>query len=160
MKINKVTIEFDMTEGDVSVRKLRNLLDSFLDSEESVTEEINEDFESEVVTKEQNGQVDSEHIQRLVRFQTGLTTKQRIVWDYFIENPGVVYSDDLRNELPILEKQGALSGVFRATRRWVALGGEKETSPFVQVAWAHERGGQYRGLTEAEVLSLRIERGF
>lgn len=156
MRIVKVTVEFEMTEGDVSVEKLRDLLDSYLNQEnDDVDEEKAEDSVGEVVKHEQNGVVDFEHLKRLKKFRDGLSPKQQQVWEYFMKHPGAVYSDDLRKALPILQKHGALSGVFRATRRWIALGGEKETSPFVQVSWSHERGcGQYRGLTEAEVKAL------
>ncbi|WP_342476482.1 hypothetical protein NYE24_19655 [Paenibacillus sp. FSL H7-0350] len=157
MKILKITVEFEMNEGEASIEKFRGFLDAYLNQEitEVEDDEQDGDFVGELVKNEKDGIVESEHLDRLRRFRDGLSQKQQQVWNYFMNHPGLVYSDDLRQALPILEKHGALSGVFRATRRWVGLGGEKETSPFAQVSWSHERGcGLYRGLTDAEVQSL------
>lgn len=88
----------------------------------------------------------------LKKLMDNLTEKQLIVFQYFMSNPGPVYGDDLKQSIPLLRPQGALPGIFKATRHFMRLGGKKENSPFFSMGWDRSRGcGIYRGLSPSEI---------
>lgn len=151
MKITKITVEFDLSGDDSNVQQLRDFLDAYIVH----TSGMDEEPVGEVQTVEtEDGQVDPEHLRMLRLLEAGLSSKQKEVWEYFKAHPGPVSAAELKKEFDFLRPQGALPGVFRATMRWMGLGGERETSPFVQVRWLGGDGGEYRGLTAAEVKAL------
>ncbi|WP_372814269.1 hypothetical protein [Paenibacillus sp.] len=141
MKV-KMTLEIDLDSVE-SLKKVRALLDfhlgQLLSSEQNV-----EDGEQSL----QN----NDHLRMLKEFADGLSEKQRKVWDFFLSNPGNALGTNLKEAVPELQPQGALAGVFKATQRWVTMGGQREKSPFVQVDWSKAHGcGIYRGLTHEEI---------
>ncbi|HEY8346083.1 MAG TPA: hypothetical protein VIL07_02260 [Symbiobacteriaceae bacterium] len=151
MKIAKVIVEFDLSEGESAVREFQDFLHAYLNRGAKPTG-------SEVSTPDSCRQtVDPDQINRLRRLSEGLTQKQLQVWRVFMENPGPISATKLKNLLPELKQPGALPGVFRAAHRWVTqLGGEKSDCPFTQIRWTGSEG-IYRGLTPEEVEALRQE---
>lgn len=151
MRIVKVTIEFEVADGHQGVKELRDMLDAYMEHAGDDPEEPVGEIRAVESTA---GDVDMDHLIRLRRLEDGLSDKQRQIWTFMLENPGPVTASVLKERFEWLRPQGALAGVFRATRRWMALGGLRETSPFVQVRWLGAEGGEYRGLTAAEVTAL------
>ncbi|GEC93344.1 hypothetical protein [Brevibacillus brevis] len=137
----KMTLEIDLNDME-SLRKARALLDFHLrqlQPEESVQEN-------------ENPLRDYAYLKMLKEFAEGLSEKQRKVWDYFLNHPGNALGTELKAAVPDLQPQGALAGVFKATQRWVTMGGQRELSPFVQVDWSKTHGcGIYRGLSQEEI---------
>ncbi|PWK16475.1 hypothetical protein [Tumebacillus permanentifrigoris] len=157
MKLEKVTLHFDMSDSKTSTQDLRALLEYLSGEVESVDVEIEESNEQAVKAEyyEQNGVVDSKQVRLLKELQAGLTERQAPVFDYFIKNPGIHSAEELKRAFPDLRGLGKLPGVFRAKHRYVALGGNEFGCPFVQVSWNHELGcGNYRGLSKAEAKAL------
>jgi hypothetical protein len=73
------------------------------------------------------------------------------------EHPGPVSAHILKQDLPFLAPQGALSGVFRPGRWKHLSGGTKEGFPFLQIDWNREKGcGVYRGLTPEEAQAIDL----
>lgn len=140
----KMTLEIDLSDID-SLKKARALLDFHLSQLQA------EDHSPD------HSEIDQDHsyLERLKDFAEGLSEKQRKVWEFFISHPGHALGSDLKAAIPELQPQGALAGVFKATQRWVTMGGIREESPFVQVSWSKGHGcGIYRGLTPEEIAYL------
>ncbi|EJY57213.1 FeS assembly protein SufB [Alicyclobacillus hesperidum URH17-3-68] len=94
------------------------------------------------------------HIHMLRQYKAQATTKQKEVLDVMKQNPGPIWSDELRAALPYLAKQGSMSGVFRARRVWARMGGAPQDDPFYQISYDRQRGGQYRGLKPDEAAQI------
>ena len=138
----KMTLEIDLNDLD-SLKKARDLLDFHLGQLQS---------SQESTQKTETGVQESEHLKMLQEFAEGLSEKQMKVWDYFLKHPGNAIGSDLKIAVPELQPQGALAGVFKATQRWVSMGGQRGRSPFVQVEWSKAHGcGVYRGLSREEI---------
>jgi len=138
----KMTLEIDL--GNIeSIRQARGLLDFHLRQVQTLNESVennSEDF------------VDNDHLNRLKEFADGLSEKQKKAWDFFLKHPGNSLGKELKEAIPELRPQGALPGVFKATQRWVTMGGDKEMCPFVAVDWSKNHVcGIYRGLTQEEI---------
>jgi len=155
VEINNVLVELE----DISFDELQNLTDIMSTKAKSIVlknTEINDDDNGNNSTVTNNSAVNNEDLKRLKRLRDTSTTKQHEVLNYFMNNPGEVYGDTLKQALPFLDIQGALPGVFSASRRFIKLGGKKEDSPFAQIRYERERGcGVYRGLTNAEIEYLK-----
>lgn len=150
MRITRVTVEFDVSAGEGSVRALRDLLDQYLAHAEPGSAQLSIHERDAPETG-----VEPAQLARLRRLAEGLTDKQGQVWQVFLAHPGPIAASRLKTLLPDLKQPGALPGVFRATHRWVTqLGGEKGDSPFTQIRWTGSEG-IYRGLTPAEAAALQ-----
>jgi hypothetical protein len=146
MRIARITVEFDLTQGEGSVEQLRDFLTAYLARGGKAAL-----LEPGAV---QGDYVGPEQLTRLRRLTEGLTPKQAQVWSIFMANPGPIAASRLKELLPELRQPGALPGVFRAAHRWVTqLGGPKGDCPFVQIRWTGSEG-IYRGLTPAEADAL------
>jgi hypothetical protein len=142
----KMTLEIDLDNKE-SIMQARALLDFHLNQ---INQQDNSDVKS--ANKSANVESDTSDLEKLKKFSKGLSEKQQKVWDYFLKNPGNALGSDLKAAVPDLQPQGALAGVFKATQRWVTMGGLRELSPFVQVTWSKAHGcGVYRGLTQEEI---------
>lgn len=152
MLLRKCIIEIE----NISVEDLQKL-DDFLKTIKAIkinlhSDEINDNINNSINTDN----TDNEHLKRLKKLKDNLTTKQSEVFKFFMNHPGPVYGDVLKKALPMLQPQGALPGVFKATRHWIRLGGDQKNSPFVQIEWSRDRGcGIYRGLTSDEIEYLK-----
>lgn len=143
----KMTLEIDLSNME-SLRQVRALLDFHLNQLQSSEDNVQESIE--IIQG-------NAHLKMLKGFAEGLSEKQRKVWDFFMNHPGNALGSDLKVAVPELQPQGALAGVFKATQRWVTMGGQREFSPFVQVNWSKTQGcGIYRGLTQEEIEFLSL----
>lgn len=146
MLLRKCIIELE----NISVEDLQKL-DDFIKTIKAVRINLHS-----VETSDNINDTDNEHLKRLKKLRDNLTTKQSEVFKFFMDHPGPIYGDVLKKALPMLQPQGALPGVFKATRHWMRLGGDEKNSPFVQIEWSRERGcGVYRGLTSDEIEYLK-----
>ncbi|GMK38871.1 hypothetical protein PCCS19_19250 [Paenibacillus sp. CCS19] len=147
----RMTLEIDLNDID-SLKQARDLLDFHLGQLQGQQGKAKQPSESSASTSEQVQEQESEHLKMLKRFADGLSPKQEKVWDYFLAHPGHAIATDLKAAIPELQPQGAITGVFKATQRWVSMGGQRETSPFVAVDWSKAHGcGIYRGLSQEEI---------
>ncbi|GEQ23282.1 hypothetical protein CBU02nite_37880 [Clostridium butyricum] len=148
MKIDKCIIEIeDMASDDFQ------MLESYLKNKAGKVyvkiTQTNDNANSSTNTSNNN-------LNRLKKFMNNLTDKQLKVFKYFMNNPGPVDSNKLKEDLPFLKPHGAMPGVFSATKRWISLGGKREDSPFVQIDWdKSSKYGIYRGLTTDEIEYLK-----
>ncbi|QKS48286.1 hypothetical protein HUB94_28860 (plasmid) [Paenibacillus cellulosilyticus] len=146
-----MTLEIDLNDID-SLKKARDLLDFHLGQLQGEQGKTVQSSATPSSTSVQVQEQDGAHLQMLKGFVEGLSPKQKKVWDYFIAHPGHAIGTDLKMAVPELQPQGAMPGVFKATQRWVSLGGQRETSPFVQIEWSKAHGcGIYRGLSQEEI---------
>ncbi|MCC0567212.1 hypothetical protein [Brevibacillus borstelensis] len=142
----KMNLEIDLTNLE-SLRHARAILDFHISQLQSSGDNAQNIMET---TQE------DAHLKMLEEFAKGLSEKQRKTWDFFLNHPGNALATELKLAIPDLKPQGALAGVFKATQRWVTLGGQKEMCPFVQVDWSKTHGcGIYRGLTKEEIAFLK-----
>ncbi|KEO84098.1 hypothetical protein [Tumebacillus flagellatus] len=141
----KTTFEIDMNDV-TEVKNLRNLLSLQL-KQLGYEEETEDDGE----------ELQRPNIEYLREFVKWASDNQKEVLRYMKAHPGNVSSYELKQALPFLAPQGALSGVFRSGR-WIKLTrGSKTGFPFVQVEWDRENGwGIYRGLTAEEAAVLEV----
>lgn len=146
MLIPKCSIELENT----SVEDLKEI-EQFIENLKSK----NISLYNDLIYNSDDNSIKTEHFIRLNKFKDVITTKQKQVFDYFMTNPGPLYGDDLRKNLSILQPQGALPGIFKATHRWVSMGGAKCDCPFFSIEWNSVRHcNKYRGLTPEEISHL------
>lgn len=151
MLITKCIIELTNISLE-ELQQLENLINTFK-SNNIVLQSITTDDSA----NNSNNSINTvnEHFLRLKKFRDNLTKKQHEVFDFFMTNPGPLYGDDIRKALTILQPQGALSGVFRAKKHWVSMGGQEMDCPFFKSDWDEiRRCGIYRGLRIEEIQYL------
>lgn len=151
MIIKKCVIEL----ANISVDELKKL-EEYLNTIKAGHAEIQNTTINKNDNIDNTNKEEDSNLKRLRKFKDNLTSKQSQVFDFFMENEGSVYADDLKNSLPFLQAQGALPGVFKATRHFIRLGGSKDQCPFNQIEFDRNRGcGLYRGLTHDEIEYLK-----